>query len=663
MQTSQVTTQRGQIFISYSRRDTPAVGRLYSELKRARYNLWMDTTETGIQIGSNWRVALEENVHASAAMIACYSPDFFASPFCKAEIAQALAEKKPIFPVLLRALAPEDEDRIAEFGLKDIQYGDLTKEEFWQPSLKKLKRHLPPPDWLGWLARYGGYIATAALASIILIIGLRASDVQFLGQVFGFTPPIPTAIPVITDARVGVAVAYFERTDEAIDDGQARVLVDHFAGDMRQAIQSAAEENGLALGFLSPSEFNRQPIEGSTPLERRNSARQYATGRGVDMVIYGWIDRDEGGRLKIHPEFTLIPEDLSGADELASGNRFGKLILAPAQGSATEAERELSHRAHAAAQIAAGLALLATGEMPEYEKALNTFQTVLNDYKADEIDAVTYVLLGNTHLRMVEQLWHDCSPDIRSHIEAAIGAYEMANELDDAYSRSYSGLSVAHFQFSRLKAYESTGDCYLQAYDLDELNLALSYVEQANAVAADTQEDSDFVNAVRAANEVRVTYALCALHLSGEVRAATENCTRFEHAADRIIDDADGTGIYDRTGATMVLPYAAMIEAARGSLAYLESTTTGEYDKALDAYTRAITLLEQNPTTQNRFQQMLDYSDRADVHLTYCELAPSADDFETASKIADSLSLLEAVDYYLGLKAFALDSQSNGCAS
>jgi tetratricopeptide (TPR) repeat protein len=663
MQTKTPVARRGQIFISYSRRDTPAVGRLYDELRRARYNVWMDVTESGIEIGSNWRKSLEDNVRLSAAMIVCLSPDLLRSEYCKAEIAQALAESKPVYPMLLRPLNDGDEALIEQFGLTDIQYGDLTKPDSWQPSLRKLKRKLPPPDWLGYLTRYGGYVAAALLTLLIGVFVLRANP-NFGGQIVGIPTPHPTAVPVVLDARLGVAVSYFALADDEIDEGQARALIDRFAGDLRQAIGTAAARAELAIGFLAPAELSPDPVSGDSPTARRDSARELSKGRGVDMVIYGLIERGTAGSLRIYPEFTLIPEELAVADELAEGNRFGDMIPAPAQGTTTDAERELARRAESAAEIAAGLAQLATQEFAEIEKAVLTFQGVIDNYANDEMDAVAYVLLGNAHLRTVDFLWRQCNAErIEQELDAVVKAFEAANSLDEGYSRPFSGLSIAYFHRARLLGFQDTGECYLQAYDLATLQQSLDYIEQAKTAAQESEEDNPFVNGVRAANEARVTYAFCVLSLSGETRVDALLCEQFEAAAARITDDRDGDGLYDRTRLTTLLPYAAMVESMRGMIGFFNAAAAGDFQPAIDNYTRAIALLESAPNAENRYQTMLNYNGRAEVWLAYCELEQAAADFRTAGELADDLSLADATGYFGEMRTFAFDAEGNGCAS
>jgi tetratricopeptide (TPR) repeat protein len=665
MQNMRPVARRGQIFISYSRRDTPAVGRLYEALTRARYNVWLDTSESGIEIGSNWRQSLKENVALSAAMIACLSPDFLRSEYCKAEVAQALEEGKPVYPMLMRPLGEGDDALVEAFGLKDIQYGDLTKADSWEPSLRKLRRKLPPPDWLGYFTRYGSYVAAALLTLIVGFLALRGNP-NFGGRVLGIPTPQPTPIPVVLDARLGVGVTYFALADEGIDAGQAKALIDRFAGDLRQAISAAALRSELAIGYLAPAELSPQPVAGATPTERRDSARLLTRERGVDMVIYGWIERDANGLLNIYPEFTLIPEELTLADELAEGNRFGKMIAAPAQGTATEAERELARRAESAAEIAAGLAQMATQEIGEYEKAARTFQGVIDNFAGEEMDAVAYVMLGASQLQTVSLLWRQCdAARIETALDAAQRALEAANAADEAYSRPYSGLSLVYFYRARLLGLKSTGDCYYQAYDLAALRQSLDFIDQAKAAAQASPDSNEFVTAARAGNEARVTYAFCTLYLSGETSIDGSICDRFESVADRITDDTDGDGLYDRTRLSTILPYAAMVEAMRGMVAYFRAAASeeGDYQPAIDAYTRAIALREAAPSAENRYQAMLNYAGRADVWLTFCVLDEAADDFGTASQRAGALNLDDAAAYFAGMQQFARNPQDNGCES
>src|SRR5262245_51536943 len=96
--------QTAQIFVSYSRSDRLAVDQLYEDLRKRHYILWLDVDEHGIEPGETWQPELVKQMSASEAVIACVSPDFLRSPYCRDEIEQAKRENKAIFPVIVRRL-------------------------------------------------------------------------------------------------------------------------------------------------------------------------------------------------------------------------------------------------------------------------------------------------------------------------------------------------------------------------------------------------------------------------------------------------------------------------------------------------------------------------------------------------------------------------------
>src|SRR5215213_6593588 len=115
--------QRAHIFISYSRRDRLAVDRLVNDLTWRSYRLWIDVAERGIEPGEDWRQELIKQMSAAEAVIACISPDFLSSPYCREEIDQARRENKPIYPVIVRALNVGQS--LGDIGLDHLQFVDL----------------------------------------------------------------------------------------------------------------------------------------------------------------------------------------------------------------------------------------------------------------------------------------------------------------------------------------------------------------------------------------------------------------------------------------------------------------------------------------------------------------------------------------------------------
>src|SRR5260370_36510434 len=94
-------TQTGQIFMSYSRSDRLAVDRLFGDLRKHYYRLWMDVDERGIEPGEDWRQQLGGQMAASEAVVACISADFLSSTNFQGGIARAPQLGKSSYPVIL----------------------------------------------------------------------------------------------------------------------------------------------------------------------------------------------------------------------------------------------------------------------------------------------------------------------------------------------------------------------------------------------------------------------------------------------------------------------------------------------------------------------------------------------------------------------------------
>ncbi len=620
---SATPTRHGQIFISYSRKDNASVGRLFDDLKTAQYLLWMDTSDRGIEIGDNWRESLRVNMTAATAVIACLSPDFLRSPYCKAEILQAATEGKKVYPVLLRPLdlkgdpssKTEDETLLESFRLTDIQFIDLHRGD-WDSGVSRLKRKLPPPNWTAWLGRYGLILAAALAVIVIGGLGLQA---LIRGELEAVTPtitPMPTATPVILRQRTGIAVAYFALDESVTNPSAARELIDHFAADLQAQLEAVEARLGISIGYLSPEQTGE--ADGDTRTERRDSARALVRGRGVDVIVYGVVSEEDDGSLLIDPEFTLIPEEFASADELTGGSRFGSSIHAL---NRIDAEQSLTSRANAMALIIDGLAQFLS---QNYDDALVTFELLpaLDDYAALGIDEVVRILIGNTQLRLAALDYRACDRDgVLGHVEKAIESFSAAAAGDAEYSRPYSGLAAARFLQARWLPVETAdpNNCPTAFYDIGTLYQALADIDRARA--AQTEDDNAFVNTLRAMNEARITLVLCDFYLNGSldninapseappdttpeatstaeaiddpVPEATpfdvdalgeEACSRFEAATARVAEIAADDP------STVIAPYAAEALGFRGDLALYRANASEEpdYDEAIGLYTAAL---------------------------------------------------------------------------
>ena len=93
------------IFLSYRSTEVDFALKLAASLKNAGVNLWMDRLD--IRPGNDWREALDNALHGSAAMIAVLSPGYVSSRYCQRELARADRYGQAIFPVLLGQTPPD----------------------------------------------------------------------------------------------------------------------------------------------------------------------------------------------------------------------------------------------------------------------------------------------------------------------------------------------------------------------------------------------------------------------------------------------------------------------------------------------------------------------------------------------------------------------------
>lgn len=114
-------TEAEHIFLSYRSLEADFALKLASDLKNEGVKLWMDRLD-GIQVGVDWRDAIQNAINGCAAMIAVLSPDYIESEYCKKELARANSLQRPIFPVLLRPIQKENWPLVIE----GLQYEDFT---------------------------------------------------------------------------------------------------------------------------------------------------------------------------------------------------------------------------------------------------------------------------------------------------------------------------------------------------------------------------------------------------------------------------------------------------------------------------------------------------------------------------------------------------------
>ena len=110
----------GEIFISYSRRDSQFVDSLMRQIEQNDLDIWMDRED--IRGGDSFRAAISQAIRNCPLLIVVLSPDSIASKYVTQEVTVADQNDKPIIPVLYRQcqIPPEMELQLAGIHLVDF---------------------------------------------------------------------------------------------------------------------------------------------------------------------------------------------------------------------------------------------------------------------------------------------------------------------------------------------------------------------------------------------------------------------------------------------------------------------------------------------------------------------------------------------------------------
>ncbi len=88
--------------MSYSRKDTEFVDRLYDSLTALGYSVWTDRRRIPGLTNDQWREAVVEAIKASAVFVIVISPDSTASESVERELTVAAKRSKRLVPVIHR---------------------------------------------------------------------------------------------------------------------------------------------------------------------------------------------------------------------------------------------------------------------------------------------------------------------------------------------------------------------------------------------------------------------------------------------------------------------------------------------------------------------------------------------------------------------------------
>jgi len=116
------------VFLSFSSKDKMKADRAYSRLKEEGFDVWY--SNSSIEAGQNYAKDIVSAIQSSQCLVFLYSKSSEASLHVQKELDLALRYKKPIFPLRLESIEPQD---AMEYLLSGHQYVDLFengKENF-----------------------------------------------------------------------------------------------------------------------------------------------------------------------------------------------------------------------------------------------------------------------------------------------------------------------------------------------------------------------------------------------------------------------------------------------------------------------------------------------------------------------------------------------------
>lgn len=112
-----------ETFISYSRRDSVFIEKLFNALKENGIDTWLDKED--IPKASHWKQEILVGIQFCQNFVYCISPDAIASEYCDMELDHALALNKRIIPVVVRE--PVTGVRLAVTELNYIFFNDFEQ--------------------------------------------------------------------------------------------------------------------------------------------------------------------------------------------------------------------------------------------------------------------------------------------------------------------------------------------------------------------------------------------------------------------------------------------------------------------------------------------------------------------------------------------------------
>jgi len=130
----------GQVFISYSRRDTETVDQIAEQMKEAGLDVWVD--REAIKAGNTWRVQIVQAIDTCLAFVLMLSPNSAASDNVRREIDLAQDAEGPFLPLMLEPVKIPPEIRYQLAGQQFIDVQMLGFEKAVAQLIETIKEHM-----------------------------------------------------------------------------------------------------------------------------------------------------------------------------------------------------------------------------------------------------------------------------------------------------------------------------------------------------------------------------------------------------------------------------------------------------------------------------------------------------------------------------------------
>ncbi len=657
--------QTAHIFVSYSRSDRIAVDKLVSDLRRRHYDLWMDVDPQGIEPGEDWRAELVKQMSAAEAVLACGSPDFLASPYCREEIAQAQREGKPIYPVLVRRLNPGQS--LEEVGIRQ-QYADLSAN--YDSEFKRLISVLPRPRYprariVQVALRVAGAVAAIALLLVAIALVVRALNPPVI---IPTQAPNPTATPSLEGYDLKVVVAPFA-LDPSLSESDRRLandLVIRLSRDMQRQLQALEGESVLDIGFLgaeaipplvSDGEAQIIAVEPDQLLLERASG--LATARNFDMVFYGSARRGESGQFQIAPRLYVPPERFTEALEMTGSLAFGADVVLTNTNidTAYQTSAELRARVEALVHVVQGMSSYIAHR---YTDALQAFSAAASVPGWTRGRETLYLLQGNVYLQLARQAITACTRDlVLQQLTLAEQQYRQALPGDGrgavvSAARANASLAEVYLMRSTWLLVDDSAPCDPQQADSAALEQALTHGEAAIAAADFEQLEPALQAAIMLTQARAQATAWYAVETTDDSRYASL-AEAIDSRVAQIID------LYDDSPENVVL--TDTVVEARLLRGIVRSDLSGACtDATFDDFQAALAVAEGAPQVVESSRRMFIVGALGQCHELNGQTEQAVEYYRAAYDIARTLVTGTVDRDFYGCKLQVLTGDSNAAA-